>query len=98
METMSKLINIVRMMNLRCEDVSLLVSRSMDARLSFWERLACRSHLLYCSACRRYRTHLQALRKLAGKVADESGALSIPSREGLTPEARERIRQALRGR
>ncbi len=57
-----------------CRDVSALVSRAMDARLSLGERLRVRLHLAICDACRRFARQVQLLRwgarQLAKKVPD----------------------------
>jgi len=45
-----------------CRDVSALVSRAMDARLSFGERLRVRVHLAICGACRRFAKQVRMLR------------------------------------
>ena len=45
-----------------CRDISALVSRAMDARLSVSERLRVRLHLAICGACRRFAQHVRMLR------------------------------------
>ncbi|MDP2325183.1 MAG: zf-HC2 domain-containing protein, partial [Gammaproteobacteria bacterium] len=37
-----------------CRDISALVSRAMDTRLPFGERLRVRLHLALCGACRQF--------------------------------------------
>ena len=46
---------------LNCRQVTRLVSRSMDARLSRYQRLEVSIHLLYCSWCRRYHSQIRLL-------------------------------------
>lgn len=44
-----------------CRDVAMLVSQSLDRRLSFHERVALRFHVFLCKACGRYRRQLRQL-------------------------------------
>jgi hypothetical protein len=94
---MRRLLAAWRLLNLPCEGMSRLASESLDRDLGLMERVALRSHLLYCIACRRYRRQLEvmrhALRKLAG--GPEAGVAALAPR--LPDEVRERIKQALRG-
>jgi predicted anti-sigma-YlaC factor YlaD len=77
------------MLNLPCDRISELVSRSLDERLGRVERLAYQSHLVYCSACRRYRRHLLVIREAMGHA---SGSVGMPE------EVRDRIRKAMKDR
>jgi hypothetical protein len=45
-----------------CRDISALVSRAMDARLSVGERLRVRLHLAICGACRQFARQVKLLR------------------------------------
>jgi hypothetical protein len=80
---------------LSCEEVSRLVSESMDRRLPFRQRFATRLHLLMCSLCSQFGRQLQFLRDAAHSFgeAGEEGAISANAR--LSPEARARIKEAL---
>ena len=77
---------------LNCRQVTRLVSQSMDARLSWPQRLAVRFNLLYCVWCRRYAKQIRFLRKAAGALA---GAPDQTGDTKLSPEAKEQIRQKL---
>jgi predicted anti-sigma-YlaC factor YlaD len=92
---MRRLLEAWRLLNLPCEGMSRLASESLDRELSRLERVALRSHLLYCTACRRYRRQLErirgALRKLAGDL--EAGVPSPGPR--LPDEVRERIKRVI---
>ena len=94
---MRPLLDAWRLLNLPCEGMSRLASESLDRELGLMERVALRAHLLYCTACRRYRRQLErmrgALRKLAGDL--EAGAPSLGP--CLPDDARERIKRALKG-
>jgi predicted anti-sigma-YlaC factor YlaD len=80
-----------RHLNLPCSEVARLASESLDRDLPLPSRIALRSHLIYCSACRRYlrqaRRMREAMRSLAGGDPEEG--------TGLPAEVRERIKRAL---
>lgn len=80
------------LLNLPCDRISELMSRSLDERLLNGERLAYRSHLVYCSACRKLRRQLRTIRNL---FRDASESQALP---GMPDALRERIRQAIRAR
>jgi hypothetical protein len=39
---------------LSCKEASLLMSQGLDRRLSRWERVSLRLHLVICKGCRRF--------------------------------------------
>ncbi len=69
-----------------CKESTELVSRAMDERLTFADRLAMRMHLAICRNCARFARQLQDMRRLfqAETAASEDAA-------GLSPDARQRI-------
>jgi Putative zinc-finger len=77
---------------LSCKEVARLVSASLDGGLSFRQRLALRVHLLLCSGCCRFRRQMLFLREAVGR---HTGADAPDDANGLSAEARERIRRAL---
>lgn len=79
---------------LSCKEVSLLISRSYDARLTWRQRLAVRLHLLVCVACRRFVEQMRFLRR-AGRAF--AGRQRDSATGSLSAGARERIRRSLRG-
>ncbi|MEW6302682.1 MAG: hypothetical protein AB1705_04375 [Verrucomicrobiota bacterium] len=73
-----------------CQEVSRLQSQAMDSSLPWLLRLRLKLHLCFCSWCSNYREHLHFLRHAMHRwQCDETDA-------HLTPEARDRIRKALR--
>ena len=54
-----------------CRDISALVSRAMDARLSLGERLRVRLHLAICGGCRRFSRQAQILRRAARQLGEK---------------------------
>jgi predicted anti-sigma-YlaC factor YlaD len=85
------------LLNLPCDGMTRLASESLDRDLSRLERVALRSHLLYCSACRRYVRQVTLLREAMRRLLTrlESGE-PLPG-PGLPDDLRERIEHALRG-
>jgi len=79
---------------LSCKEVSLLISRSYDARLTWRQRLAVRLHLLVCEACRRFTEQMRFLRRAGRAFADRQ---RDSASNGLSADARDRIRRTLRG-
>jgi Putative zinc-finger len=77
---------------LNCRQVTRLVSKSMDDRLPWHQRLAIRFHLLYCVWCRRYAAQIQFLRKATKALAVASTEASTPK---LSVEAKEQMRKRL---
>lgn len=78
---------------LSCKEVSLLMSKQCDARLTWPERLAVRAHLLYCRGCARVEHQLQFLRVASRRLATGTAAGT-----GLSRDARDRIRARLQDR
>ena len=93
---MSRLRSFWDLLNLPCEGMARLASESLDRDLPRWERLALKSHLLYCVACRRYVRQLKllriALQRLAKGVETED---PLPG-PGLPEAAREKIKNSLK--
>ena len=82
-----------------CRELTPVLSQSLERRLTLRERLTLRLHFLICVYCVRYLEQLRLMRaavraREAQSHADDPGG-ATPS---LTPEARERIRRALRER
>ncbi len=84
-----------RLLTLRCEGSSLLASQETDEPLGTSDRLAMWGHLLACRSCRRFRSQLrwigEAYRRREAHRAEPGSA-----GEGLSPESRRRIAEALR--
>jgi len=80
---------------LSCKEVTRLVSDSMDnSKLTIWQRMQVRLHLLMCSLCSRFRKQAEFLRLAARKhtSANEDSAKG----PNLSEDARERIKKVLR--
>ena len=82
-----------------CQELTPVLSQSLERRLTLREQITLRLHFLICVYCVRYLRQLrfmrEALRAREAKALEDEGEAAHPS---LTPEARERIRRALRER
>jgi hypothetical protein len=87
-----------RLLNLPCREMTHLASASLegDLNLNRLERMALKTHVLYCIACRRYLRQIVFLRRAVRQLVPhvESGAI-LPG-PGLPDEVRARIKQVLR--
>lgn len=88
------MIEFLRRLNLPCRDISRLISAAQDQRLSRGERFAVRLHLLYCSACRKFKRQIRYMRETLQALQDADPVTEAGP--GLSPEARERIKRSLR--
>jgi anti-sigma factor RsiW len=70
----------------------------MDRPLTWVEKLSLHFHLLRCSACRRYKTQLRAMRDLLRRAASRLDDAVADAEEPLPLDAKERIRVAVRSR
>lgn len=75
----------------RCKEITKLISDSMERKLSLWQRIDLRVHLILCGLCRRFQINLRTIRMFAnreGASGEESAKLSV--------EAKARIRLAMK--
>lgn len=79
---------------LSCEEVTQLVSESLDRELSLRQRVSTKMHLMMCRLCSRYNKQLAGLREAFRLHAVREEDIEIyPA--SLSSEARQRIKQAL---
>ena len=78
----------------RCQDVSQLISRSMDASLPLGQRLGVRIHLMMCCYCTLFRRQLLVLRRFCRDPGDHLP--QMPGAKKLTADAKARIKEILR--
>jgi hypothetical protein len=71
-----------------CKETSLLVTQSLDRKLTWTERLGMRIHLAVCNNCARFTKQMRLIREWLG-TEDEA------VQPGLTDEGRERIARKL---
>lgn len=80
---------------LNCKQASELISHALDEKLTLYQWLGVRLRLIYRALCRRYQRQLNFVRAAARKLA--SGAESDELKK-LSPQARHRIREAIKKR
>jgi hypothetical protein len=100
---MTKLITVLfEILTLSCRSASRLSSVALDRELLRRERIALKLHLLCCSACRRFQRQVTFIDRAVHQYLKETPCAvgrcsatgdALPS---LPPEARERIKAALR--
>jgi hypothetical protein len=93
---MTRLKTVWRLLNLPCREMTQLASQSLDGELGRLERLALRSHLLYCRGCRRYVSQLLLMRRILRQLAARLEAGPLLPGPGLPDDVADRIKQALR--
>jgi hypothetical protein len=76
----------------RCKDITKLISDSMERKLSLWQRIDLRTHLILCGFCRRFQANVLAIRKLAKSDRNYDASEKLK----LSVEAKARIRNAIR--
>ena len=93
---MSRVKVVWSLLNLPCEGVTRLASESRDCELTRLEWFVLRSHLIYCSVCRRYARQIErvrrAVRRLFSRLEDGQDFPGPP----LADDVRERIKRSLR--
>lgn len=96
---MSILHAILEILTLNCSEAAALASEDFDRRLTRAERIALGIHVAICAGCRRYRRQILLLRRALSRLRpdDEAEIAPLPAPPTLSPQARERIKQALRG-
>ena len=93
---MNRLKDCWHLLNMPCEGMSRLASESLDRDLTSLERLALRSHLIYCRTCRRYLRQIELLTALARRFAGRLEADVPEAGPRLPDEIREAIKRSLR--
>jgi len=67
---------------LKCKDISQLVSRSLDTKLSLKERMSIRLHLFMCEQCMRFSQQLSKLNSAINSMNDSvesDTSITLPS-------------------
>lgn len=85
---------LMKLMGLSCRQFAELASARMDCPLTRWQSLRFRFHRAMCGLCRRLPNQLENLRVLTRHACE---AEEEPPVDGvaLSPEARQRLREAL---
>ena len=80
---------------LSCKEVSLLVSESLDHKLSWRQRMGLWMHVRMCRLCNRFRRQLLTMHEQIQSTPEPPEASDLASRLRLSPEARRRIEARL---
>lgn len=75
-----------------CEDITRLISKSLDTRLSIREKWQVRIHIIGCKLCHRYQKQLAAMDRMFKKSAAIFKTDHENAGEGLSEEAYQRIK------
>jgi len=78
---------------LSCREATKMMSDGLDRRLTRWQRMQLRLHVMMCSACRAYRHQLELVRALLRRRFSDDPQPT--EHEQLPDTARQRIRQRL---
>ncbi len=93
MELLKRVVAALSTLSPNCREASRLQSEALDHSLSRGQRVGLRLHLLLCHWCRRYGNQIRFLRQAVHQHPDEANDATS---QGLSPEARERLKQSLR--
>ncbi|MBI5672889.1 MAG: zf-HC2 domain-containing protein [Nitrospirae bacterium] len=78
-----------------CQEMSRLLSDTMDRRLPWHVRTRIRIHLQMCEVCKSYHHQLRLLRSLLLRNPAQHSERESTLQPGLSVKAKERIRRAL---
>ena len=78
-----------------CKELTSWMSESLEQKLSVRRRILLNLHYMICVWCRRYNQQIQSLRTISRSYADEVARMPESPATSLSPEARERWKQAL---
>ena len=86
-------------MMLSCKETTVIVSQSLDRKLSLRERINVKLHLLICNACRRMVKQMKLIRALSRRhhTPVDSGTELQHLSEAATTRIRERLDRELQG-
>jgi len=76
-----------------CQEVTRLVSESLDRKLPLHQKIGIRVHLFMCKFCSRYRKQLLLLRAVMQRYAESDGPVDIS--ESLSPTAKKQMKRLL---
>ena len=77
---------------LSCKQVSKLISDSLERRLTFWEKLQLKFHIVMCKLCAGHKHDFEQLRQL---IQSKTNEIEQTQADGLSIEARQRIQHLL---
>lgn len=82
---------------LTCKQTARLVSEGLDRKLSLWQRMNLRLHLMMCGACSAYRRQVEMLNRIVRRRFDEAAVDATATDAPACPEqTKRRITESLR--
>jgi len=82
---------------LTCKQTARLVSDGLDRKLSLWQRMNLRLHLMMCGACSAYRRQVETLNRVVRRRFDETPVDTAATHTPACPEqTKRRITEWLR--
>lgn len=86
-------------MMLNCKDATRLISEGLDHRLSIWQRINLRLHVMMCKACNAYKRQIEGLQRVF-VLLRQRGKGVVPNMSSdahrLSPVKREQIKHLLK--
>lgn len=83
---------------LNCKEATRLISEGLDHRLSMWQRINLRLHVMMCGACSAYKRQIEGLHRIVGlrrQRAEGTAPDMISDAHRLSPAKREQIKHLL---
>jgi hypothetical protein len=78
-----------------CRQAARLLSESYDRKLTFWERMRLRFHLVICWFCRGFARDLHLFEAAVRIYSQKIDSDTVAPQATLQPEARDRILRAM---
>jgi len=91
---MKRTLNALRLLSPNCREAASLISDATARRLSPFERIGLKLHLVICRACRAYRHSVRVLAELMRATCEDPTALNG---EALPEAAKDRILHKIQG-
>jgi predicted anti-sigma-YlaC factor YlaD len=79
-----------------CKQATELMSLSLDGKLSLYQRVALKMHLFMCKLCSRCWKQMLFVRDASHQCSERAGEIDFMVDHSLSPEACERIKNALK--
>lgn len=96
LKTLKKLMmDVISKMTPSCQVVSERVSRSMDGKLTWKEKIGAKIHLLGCELCERYRKQLMIIKDMLENCPEKLVDIDINSDIKLSAEKKKKILKVL---
>lgn len=78
-----------------CKHASELMSKSLDGKLSFWQRLSLKLHIVLCPPCKNHEEHFDFLKKASSECDEAIAGSGKGLNDCLSDEAKAKIKDAI---